>query len=119
MHVTQHPADFKTLSEKRLNKFSKIPAAVMSDVLARGQTMRGNINPLHSSMKICAQARTAECPVGDNSAIRAALSVVEKGQVVVANAQGYESTAPSITNPATPRSFASKAIKPPNTAVLS
>ena len=93
MHVTQHPADFKTLSEKRLNKFSKIPAAVMSDVLARGQTMRGNINPLHSSMKICAQARTAECPVGDNSAIRAALSVVEKGQVVVANAQGYESTA--------------------------
>jgi regulator of RNase E activity RraA len=44
-------------------------------------------------MKLLGQARTAECPVGDNSAIRAAIGLCETGQVIVANAQGYESTA--------------------------
>ena len=93
MAVKKHRVDFETYSAKDLKAFSKIPTAVMSDVLTRGQTMRGGINPLMRDMRICGQARTAECPVGDNSAIRAAIGCVEPGQVIVANAQGYESTA--------------------------
>jgi len=93
MPVLKYNATFEQLSANMLEQFKKVPAAVMSDVLARGQTMQGGINPLSAEMRICAQARTAECPVGDNSAIRAAISVVEPGQVIVANAQGYESTA--------------------------
>ena len=93
MAVQKHKTNFVKLKDKKLAEFADIPSAVMSDVLARGQTMQGGINPLARGMRICAQARTAECPVGDNSAIRAAISVVEPGQVIVANAQGYESTA--------------------------
>ncbi len=93
MSVQKYTAEFEKLSAEELARFQKIPAAVMSDVLARGQTMQGGINPLGANMQICAQARTAECPVGDNSAIRAAIAHVEPGQVIVANAQGYESTA--------------------------
>ncbi|MEM7241996.1 MAG: RraA family protein [Pseudomonadota bacterium] len=93
MPVSQYKTDYRKLSSDALKPFFEIPAAVMSDVLARGQTMQGGINPLSRDMRICAQARTAECPVGDNSAIRAAISVVEPGQVIVVNAQGYESTA--------------------------
>jgi len=93
MPVQQHPTTFKPIAAETLAAFREIPAAVASDTLSRGQTMQGGINPLDSSMKLLGQARTAECPVGDNSAIRAAIGLCEAGQVIVANAQGYESTA--------------------------
>lgn len=93
MPVKQHPTHFKPISPATLKAFAKIPAAVASDTLSRGQTMQGGITPLSPSMKLLGQARTAECPVGDNSAIRAAIGLCETGQVIVANAQGYENTA--------------------------
>jgi len=93
MSVKQHPTTFKPLSTKTLDAFREIPAAVASDTLSRGQTMQGGINPLDRSMKLLGQARTAECPVGDNSAIRAAIGLCKAGQVIVVNAQGFESTA--------------------------
>ena len=93
MPVKQHPTTFKPISPETLAAFADIPAAVASDTLSRGQTMQGGISPLTSSMKLLGQARTAECPVGDNSAIRAAIGLCEQGQVIVVNAQGYESTA--------------------------
>lgn len=93
MAVQKYPTNFKKISSKTLNAFAGIPAAVASDTLSRGQTMQGGINPLDRSMRLLGQARTAECPVGDNSAIRAAIGLCEQGQVIIANAQGYESTA--------------------------
>lgn len=93
MPVKQHPTTFKPIPTQTLKAFADIPAAVASDTLSRGQTMQGGISPLTPSMKLLGQARTAECPVGDNSAIRAAIGLCEAGQVIVANAQGYESTA--------------------------
>lgn len=93
MPVKQHPTNFKPIAAKTLTAFADIPAAVASDTLSRGQTMQGGISPLSSSMKLLGQARTAECPVGDNSAIRAAIGLCKQGQVIVVNAQGYESTA--------------------------
>jgi regulator of RNase E activity RraA len=93
MAVLQHSIKFTPLSDETLAAFTNIPSAVASDCLSRGQTMQGGINPLDRSMRICGQARTAECPVGDNSAIRAAIGLCDKGQVIVVNAQGYESTA--------------------------
>jgi regulator of RNase E activity RraA len=93
MPVKQHPTNFKPIPADTLAAFAEIPAAVASDTLSRGQTMQGGISPLTPSMKLLGQARTAECPVGDNSAIRAAIGLCEPGQVIVVNAQGYESTA--------------------------
>jgi regulator of RNase E activity RraA len=93
MPVKQHPTNFTALSQETLMAFAKVPSAVASDTLSRGQTMQSGINPLDRSTKILGQARTADCPVGDNSAIRAAIGLCEKGQIIVVNAQGYESTA--------------------------
>ena len=93
MPVKQHPTTFKPIPAETLAAFADIPAAVASDTLSRGQTMQGGISPLTPSMTLLGQARTAECPVGDNSAIRAAIGLCEPGQVIVVNAQGFENTA--------------------------
>lgn len=93
MSVQQYPAKFTALSADVLAAFAAVPAAVASDCLARGQTMQSAISALDPMMRICAQARTAECPVGDNSAIRAAIGLARAGEVIVVNAQGYEDTA--------------------------
>jgi regulator of RNase E activity RraA len=93
MSVQQYTADFKPLSAEVLQAFADIPAAVASDCLARGQTMQGAIGALDPSMRVLGQARTAECPVGNNSAIRAAIGLAKAGEVIVVNAQGFENTA--------------------------
>ena len=93
MAVQKYSSNFKPVSAEALIAYREIPAAVASDCLSRGQTMQGAIKPLDRSMRICAQARTVDCPVGDNSAIRAAIGLCEDGQVIVVNAQGFESTA--------------------------
>lgn len=93
MPVKQYPTNFDPIPDAILAAFAGVPSAVASDTLSRGQTMQGGINPLVPSMAMVGQARTAECPVGDNSAIRAAIGLCQPGQIIVANAQGYESTA--------------------------
>ena len=93
MSVQQYPTTFAPIAPETLAAYADIPAAVASDCLTRGQTMQAGISPIDPSMRLLGQARTAECPVGDNSAIRAAIGLCEIGQVIVANAQGYESTA--------------------------
>ena len=55
--------------------------------------MQGAISPLDRSMRICAQARTVEVMVADNSALHAAVGVVEPGDVLVCDAHGYEDQA--------------------------
>lgn len=93
MSVKQYPTSFKAISAETLTAFADIPSAVASDCMPQVQTMHSGINPLDRSMKLVGQARTAECSVGENSAVRAAIGVCEVGQVIVVDAQGYTDTA--------------------------
>nr|WP_280636859.1 RraA family protein [Ruegeria sp. R14_0] len=64
-------------------------AAAVSDCLDRAQAMEGGIQPLAPNMRLVGQARTVRCTVGDNSALHAALDLVERGDVLVADAGGF------------------------------
>ncbi|MEM7270100.1 MAG: RraA family protein [Pseudomonadota bacterium] len=93
MPVTQHDIEIPRLSPQTLSKWRDIPAAVASDCLGRSQAMQGAISPVDRSMRVCAQARTVEVMVADNSALHAAVGVCAPGEVLVCDAHGYEDQA--------------------------
>lgn len=76
-----------------LADWAEIPAAVASDCLNRGQAMAGRISPLDPAMRVIGRARTVRCKVGDNGPIHAAISLVERGDVLVVDAGGHPDTA--------------------------
>lgn len=89
MTVRQHEAAFDRLSTDALAAWSEAEAAAVSDCLGRSQAMDGGIMAIDPGMKIVGQARTVRCTVGDNSALHAALNLVEPGDVLVVDAGGY------------------------------
>ncbi|KAB7613814.1 RraA family protein [Amylibacter sp. SFDW26] len=93
MTILQHTTDYPKLPADTLAVFADIPAAVISDAVGERMTMGGAINPLTRDMRICGQARTADCLPGDNSPIRVALQIAKEGEVIVADAKAYEERA--------------------------
>ena len=93
MPVFQHSASFRRLSAQELEAWRDAEAAPVSDCLNRAQAMDAGISPLSPSMHVVGQARTIRCQVGDNSAIHAAINLVEPGDVLVASAGGFPGTA--------------------------
>lgn len=89
MHVLQHALDFRRLSSKELDLWSNAEAAAVSDCLQRAQAMDAGIKPLAPEMRLVGQARTVRCAVGDNSALHAAIDLVDVGDVLVADAGGF------------------------------
>lgn len=89
MAVVHHETDFHRLSDADLAAWANAEAASVSDCLGRAQAMDGGINPLDQEMRVIGQARTVRCTVGDNSALHAALSLVEPGDVLVVDAGGF------------------------------
>ena len=93
MPIYRHAIEFPTLDRSALVGWSAIPTAVASDCMNRAQTMSAAVKPLSTGTRLCAQARTVECMVGDNSAIHAALRIVARDQMLVISAGGYGDTA--------------------------
>ena len=93
MPVFHHECSFRRLSADELVAWKDAEAAPVSDCLNRSQAMDGGISPLSPSMKVVGQARTVRCQVGDNSALHAAISLAQPGDVLVANAGGFLGTA--------------------------
>jgi len=89
MSVVQHETDFRRLSKSELAAWAGAEAAAVSDCLGRAQAMDGGIAPLSHEMHVVGQARTVRCTVGDNSALHAALNLVEHGDVLVVDAGGF------------------------------
>ena len=89
MPVKQHDAAFKRLSPEDLAAWADADSAGVSDCLDRAHAMDGGISPLSPDMRIVGQARTVRCMVSDNSAMHAALTLAEPGDVLVADAGGF------------------------------
>jgi regulator of RNase E activity RraA len=89
MPVHLHAAPFHRLSPDVLAAWSGVEAAAVSDCLSRSQAMDGGIQPLDKGMSVLGQARTVRCTVGDNSALHAALTMAEPGDVLVVDAGGF------------------------------
>ncbi len=93
MTVRHHKHDFPRLSTDQLAPWEGIGTAEISDCLDRAQAMFGAIGPLRPEMRIIGQARAVNCMVADNSALHAAINLAERGDVLVASAQGFEDVA--------------------------
>lgn len=93
MPVFHHESSFRRLSADELAAWKDAEAAPVSDCLNRSQAMDGGISPLAPSMKVVGQARTVRCQVGDNSALHAAITLAQPGDVLVATAGGFLGTA--------------------------
>jgi len=55
--------------------------------------MHGAISPVDPAMRLLGQARTVRCMVADNSALHAAITLAEPGDILVVDAQGFEDAA--------------------------
>ena len=89
MPVVHYQTDFQRLSSDELAPWMNAEAAAVSDCLHRAQAMDGGIQPIDPGMRLVGQARTVRCTVGDNSALHAALLLVEPGDVLVVDAGGF------------------------------
>jgi len=93
MSVSHYNHSFERLSPQSLAKWHGVGAAETSDCLGRGMAMHGAISPLAPSMTLLGQARAVGCMVADNSALHAAITLAQPGDVLVAAAQGFEDIA--------------------------
>lgn len=93
MALYRHQTDVPRLDDATLTAWREIPPAVAADCMNREQTMHAAIKPLAPGMRLCAQARTVSCMVGDNGPIHAGLRLFGAGEVMVVSARGHEDTA--------------------------
>lgn len=93
MPILQYPSDFEPLPAATLEKWRSVPPAVASDCLNRTGVMHARIKPLAAGMVLCGQARTAQCMVGDNSPVHAAIRVIGPGEILVVDAAGHPGNA--------------------------
>lgn len=89
MSVVHHETDFPRLTKTDLAAWAGAEAAAVSDCLGRAHAVDGGISPLDPEMRVVGQARTVRCTVGDNSALHAALTLIEPGDVLVVDAGGF------------------------------
>lgn len=82
--------DFRRVSPELLEVYGRSFVPDVSDLVGRMYTMDSSIRPLYSpSPKICGTALTVKCPPGDNAAVKRALLLVQPGDVMVIDAQGF------------------------------
>ena len=93
MAIYHNDAGFERLAQDTLAAWREIPPAIASDCMNRAQIMASAIKPLAAGTKLCGQARTVQCMVGNNSAIHAAMRLVRSGEVLVIAAGGHRGTA--------------------------
>jgi regulator of RNase E activity RraA len=88
-----HETHFIRLTKPALAAWAEIPSAIASDCMNRSQTMAAVVKPLVVGTRLAGHARTVECMVGDNSAVHAAIRLIEPGDVLVIAAGGFAETA--------------------------
>ena len=93
MAVQLYRTDFERLTAEDLARWSDIPPAIASDCMNRSNVMSGRISPLAPGMKLCGQARTVICMVGDNGAAHVAIGLAEPDDILVIDARGHIETA--------------------------
>ncbi|GAA2858010.1 regulator of RNase E activity RraA [Aminobacter niigataensis] len=73
-----------------VESFSSAPIADLSDAVGRLYTMDSSIRPLYpDAPRLLGSAVTVKCPAGDNFGVKSALRLIEPGDVLVIDGQGF------------------------------
>ena len=83
MNIVRSKVSFKRLKDKKLSQWQKIPTSIAGDSMNRQNVMSSRISSIREGMTLCGQARTVSVTHGDNSAIHAALTIINKGEILV------------------------------------
>ena len=89
MPLQRYDVHFERLPEDLIAEWRAIPPAIVSDCMNRTQVMAGRIKPLAPGTVLAGQARTADCMVGDNGPLHAALRTLRPGEVLVGDGNGH------------------------------
>ena len=89
MNISRLKTDYRKLDTKILKQWSKIPTCIVGDCMNRQNIMSSRIESIENGMSLCGQARTVSVTHGDNSAIHAALTLINKGEVLVVDGGGF------------------------------
>jgi len=73
-----------------VEKLALLGTPTIYEALGKRGAMDFEIKPLKEDMKVCGSAFTVKCHVGDNLTIHYALSIAERGVVLVVDAGGYK-----------------------------
>ena len=89
MNISRSKTDYRKLDKEILKRWSKIPTCIVGDCMNRQNIMSSRIGSIENGMHLCGQARTVSVTHGDNSAIHAALTLINKGEVLVVDGGGF------------------------------
>ena len=89
MNISRAKIEFRELDDYILKQWSKIPTCIIGDCMNRQGIMSSRISSVREGMTFCGQARTVSITHGDNSAIHAALTLMNKGEVLVVDGGGF------------------------------
>ena len=89
MNIFRSQVSFKRLKDKELSKWQRIPTSIAGDSMNRQNVMSSRISSIRDGMTLCGQARTVSVTHGDNSAIHAALTIINKGEILVVEGGGF------------------------------
>jgi 4-hydroxy-4-methyl-2-oxoglutarate aldolase len=77
-----------------VERFAAISSSLVADSMSRLGAMDAGIKPIWPSPRIAGPALTVWCHSADNLMLHAALSVAERGDIVVLNTQGNRTNSP-------------------------
>jgi 4-hydroxy-4-methyl-2-oxoglutarate aldolase len=91
--VHNFPASTQTLTDRELDEWRRIPAAIASDELNRSCTVDAGIRPITHNGPFVGPAVTVRVAAGDNLALHHAVSQPGHGRVLMVDAAGYDRAA--------------------------
>ena len=89
MNIVRSQVNYKILKDEEIRKWQKIPTSIAGDSMNRQNVMSSRISSIRDGMTLCGQARTVSVTHGDNSAIHAALTIINKGEILVVEGGGF------------------------------
>ena len=105
MPLQRHAVDFETLTPETLAEWRDIPPAIVSACMNRTHVTSAAIKPVKPGTRLLGQARTVTGMVGDIGITHAAIALVEKGEVLVIDAGGYDESPRNCARPSRRNSF--------------
>jgi 4-hydroxy-4-methyl-2-oxoglutarate aldolase len=86
-------ASFERVTPEQIERARDFQSAVLCDVAGRHGALHGSIQPLVPSMVVAGPAFTVEVRPGDNLMFHVALALAQRGDVIVVDGKGYQSSA--------------------------
>jgi len=88
---------YKNYDKKRpdlIKEFLEQSVATVHEAMGKRGAMSSEIKPISNGLKICGQAITVKCSPGDNLMLIKAISMAEKGYVIVADMGNIKDSGP-------------------------